>query len=486
MSNLRVGCTVLSFLDAAAEACYLNKVGRVRYEKDFEKEEVKIAKKKVREKYDLSRNDVTYVLEKIVEGGIEGLDGIRVRTFYAIASMLGSPVNSIEAILTHYGSESITCEWKYDGVRCQIHYDDGIIKVFNRHSEENTDTWRGDVIPYLLEKLEGREEVKSFILDVEVVAVARRDLENVRILPFQTLSTRKRKSPGDESTTTTNTTSSGSEVDVCVYAFDCLYLNAEILVDLELSERREHLDTVLEVVGSKGYFDRVTSINVSLDVMEVDDGEEEDEAKPSPDEEIKSAFEEAVKNKCEGLMLKSTKSKYEAGARGGWLKLKKDYIDGLCDTLDVVPIGAWRGTGRKAEKGFFSPWLVAVYDKQNDKFESICRLLSLTDEMYTSKTEFYRQRLLEKPSDRVNSRETNCYFWEPCEVWEIKGADLTASPVHSATLGIAEDDFGDDGEEGGRGIGLRFPRFVRERKDKGIEEATTSEEILRMFQAQRE
>ena len=75
-------------------------------------------------------------------------------------SMLGSPVNSIEAILTHYGSESITCEWKYDGVRCQIHYDDGIIKVFNRHSEENTDTWRGDVIPYLLEKLEGREEVR--------------------------------------------------------------------------------------------------------------------------------------------------------------------------------------------------------------------------------------------------------------------------------------------------------------------------------------
>jgi DNA ligase 1 len=244
--------------------------------------------------------------------------------------------------------------------------------------------------------------VKSFILDVEVVAVERRDLENVRILPFQTLSTRKRKSPGDESTTTTNTTSSGSEVDVCVYAFDCLYLNAEILVDLELSERREHLDTVLEVVGSKGFFDKVTSINVSLDVMEVDDGEEEDEAKPSPDEEIKCAFEEAVKNKCEGLMLKSTKSKYEAGARGGWLKLKKDYIDGLCDTLDCVPIGAWRGTGRKAEKGFFSPWLVAVYDKQNDKFESICRLLSLTDEMYTSKTEFYKQRLLERPSDRYD------------------------------------------------------------------------------------
>lgn len=128
---------------------------------------------------------------------------------------------------------------------------------------------------------------------------------------------------------------------------------------------------------------------------------------------------------------------------------------------------------------------MAVYDKENNRFESICRLLSLTDEMYKSKTEFYQNRLLESLSDRVKSRETNCYFWEPCEVWEIKGADLTASPVHTATLGLAGDDFGEEeGRE--RGVGLRFPRFVRERSDKSIEDATSSEQILKMFKAQHE
>lgn len=31
-----------------------------------------------------------------------------------------------------------------------------------------------------------------------------------------------------------------------------------------------------------------------------------------------------------------------------WLKLKKDYVIGLSDSLDLVPIGAWHGNGRKA------------------------------------------------------------------------------------------------------------------------------------------
>ena len=42
--------------------------------------------------------------------------------------------------------------------------------------------------------------------------------------------------------------------------------------------------------------------------------------------------------------MKSTEqtSPYEAGTRSNsWLKVKRDYVAGYADTIDVVPIGAW-------------------------------------------------------------------------------------------------------------------------------------------------
>ncbi len=57
-----------------------------------------------------------------------------------------------------------------------------------------------------------------------------------------------------------------------------------------------------------------------------------------------------------------------------WLKLKKDYVTGLGDTLDVVPIGAWHGYGRKAQ--WWSPVLVAVRDTSLDRFVAICKCMS--------------------------------------------------------------------------------------------------------------
>ena len=48
------------------------------------------------------------------------------------------------------------------------------------------------------------------------------------------------------------------------------------------------------------------------------------------------------------LFVLCAASGYTPAQRGlSWLKLKRDYLEGLADSLDLVPIGAWYGQGRK-------------------------------------------------------------------------------------------------------------------------------------------
>ena len=62
------------------------------------------------------------------------------------------------------------------------------------------------------------------------------------------------------------------------------------------------------------------------------------------------------------------------------------------------------------------------------------------------------------------------------QVWEIRGAELTSSPVHMAAYG--------SGGIGGRGLALRFPRFLRIREDKTVDSATSPTDLLDLFHKQ--
>lgn len=200
-------------------------------------------------------------------------------------------------------------------------------------------------------------------------------------------------------------------------------------------------------------------------------------------EELEKFLDESIKDRCEGLMVKTlnVNSTYMPSKRSfNWLKLKKDYLEtGLGDSVDLVVIGADYGQGKRA--GWFGSFLLACWNDDLECFQTVCKVgTGFSDEQFGKIKKELEEYIINKPAKNVkikdNLPQIKCdVYFEPKFVWEIKAADLSLSPMHTAALGQVESD---------KGIALRFPRHVRERKDKTAEECTNTEQILDMYNNQ--
>ncbi|CAK9812464.1 DNA ligase 1 [Anthophora quadrimaculata] len=430
--KLRIGLAEQSVLQALALACTMTPPEQ-RSQKILDASK-NISNDAFKEKYDQNALilKTTYcecpnydkIIPVLLEEGIKELPNkCKITPGIPMKPMLAHPTKGIQEVLTRFEGLKFTCEWKYDGERAQIHLaENGRFK--------NTQG----------------EEVKTCILDCEAVAW---DKENKQILPFQILSTRKRKDANE----------ADIKVQVCVFMFDLLYLNGKSLVQEPFIKRRELLkENFKEANGEWKY---ATSLDTSTM------------------EQVQDFLDESVKGNCEGLMIKTLEEEatYEIAKRSrNWLKLKKDYLDGVGDTLDVVVIGGYIGKGKRT--GTYGGFLLACYDQENEEYQSICKIgTGFSDEDLQKHTEFFKQHIISQTKSyyRYDSSLEPDHWFEPVQVWEIKCADLSLSPIHKAAVGIVDPE---------KGISLRFPRFVRIRDDKSSEDATSAQQVATMYSSQ--
>jgi DNA ligase-1 len=518
--HLRIGAVKTTMLIALSRAFQLSRPAGAEFSTRDAKELAKLRKEELAEVWARGEeivkacfarrpnyNDLVPVLLEI---GVceELLIRCNLTLHIPLRPMLGSITRDLSEMLTKLQGRDFACEYKYDGQRAQVHCDaKGKVSIFSRHLELMTEKYP-DLVA-LVPKIRG-EGVESFVMEGEVVAV---DHETGELKNFQTLTNRARKDVEIGSIT----------IDVCLFAFDLMYLNGQPLLDRPFRERRELLRSLF--VEIPHHFTWVKSVD----------------ATSQDSETVLEFFKSAIDIKCEGIMVKildnlpdlvyaaggdaeaetaetttatatrklaSGKSKgkgrgaadkdmsekkakgrrkpllatYEPDKRlDSWLKVKKDYNSSF-ETLDLIPIAGWHGQGRKAK--WWSPILLAVRNEDTGCLEAVCKCMSgFTDPFYKANKEFYddgeiggepKNVLAKKPGYVEYNGQPDVWF-EPQEVWEMAFADITLSPTYTAAIGLVSED---------RGLSLRFPRFLKKREDKGIEEANTSEFLAGLWRKQ--
>jgi DNA ligase-1 len=409
------------------------------------------------------------VVPALLKDGIWKLrENCRLQPGVPLKPMLAKPTKSIGEVLDRFEGKDFTCEYKYDGERAQIHFvshdadeefvataapaagksDRGIANIFSRNSEDLSKKY-----PDILSKLPTwvKKGTKSFVLDCETVAW---DVEKKAVLPFQQLMTRKKKDVKIEDV----------KVKVCVFAFDLLYLDGEALVNKPFRERREHMYSAFEEIEGEFIFAKYGN------TREI--------------EEIQTLLEDSVKGGCEGLMVKmldGVESHYEPSRRSqNWLKVKKDYLAGVGDSLDLVVLGAYYGKGKRTS--VYGAFLLACYNPSTEKYESVCNIgTGFSEALLTELHDTLSPLVIDRPKpfyDHSTGKNDQPDVWfEPKFVWEVKTADLTLSPRYRA----AASEVGDGTH---KGVSLRFPRYIQAREDKKPDDATSSRQVAEMYRKQ--
>jgi DNA ligase 1 len=222
------------------------------------------------------------------------------------------------------------------------------------------------------------------------------------------------------------------DIPVTFVVFDLLYLNSELLLDAPLASRRRGLESLLA-------------------------GELPPEIRLAPQkhcdstEMVELAFRDSLNAGHEGVLAKIPGSPYTPGRRGKfWFKLKQPFA-----TLDVVVTAVEYGHGKR--HGVLSDYTFAVRDRA--RLLNIGKAYSgLTDAEIAEYTGYFMQHTTEDQGFRR--------IVEPKIVIEVAFNNIQRSNRHAS------------------GYALRFPRILRLRPDKPLEEIDTLDRVAELYARQ--
>lgn len=396
------------------------------------------------------------------EDPIKELQSLQTEPGVPVAAKLVEREKSIPAIVERMGS--VYVQPKYDGLRLQIHYSK---KGFDKHIELNKLTLFEDsellqdklvdhvrlfsrnlenitdMFPELAEDV-AKLDVESVILDGEAIGF---DPTSNDFLDFQETIKRKRKY---------NIESISQKFPIEVHVFDVLELNGKDLLHIDIKDRLKILEDLQ--VSKKTKHIKLTQTDL---VNNADD--------------VEKLFKKYADRNLEGIIAKDEGTYYLPGTRNfDWIKYKTSYTKGVDDSIDTVVLGYYYGAGQRTKFGI-GAILVGVYDAKKDMYVSLAKVgTGMKDADWPkiiqtlnkiSVTELPKNVVIDKlilPDVIVN----------PEVVAVIEADSISVSKMHNV-------------EEGSEtGFSLRFPRLKQFGRDKKAEDATTLDELKRLYELQ--
>src|SRR5260221_2545110 len=288
LGNLRLGIGDATVLDALAKARWNDAKKRKLLEGAYHK---------TSDLGLIARTVFEHSGEEEAERAVAALD---IQVGKPVHSQLAERLPSAQAIIAKM--RTVEAQYKYDGLRAQIHKDGKQVTIFSRSLEDQS-----HMFPELIEGTLGQVRAELVILDAEALAY---NATSEEFLPFQE-TTRRRRKHGIEAL--------AEQLPLKAFVFDILYKDGASLLDVPLVDRLKILEETLQA-------DDILMSTASHTVSDA--------------HTLTLLFDEAISKGLEGLVVKKLESRYEAGARNfNWVKLKRHSAGALNDTIDDVLLG---------------------------------------------------------------------------------------------------------------------------------------------------